>query len=563
MRDVLRRLPPARTALAVALGALTVLTGAALLATSGALISGAAQRPATLLVLMPLITGVRLFGISRAALRYAERLVSHDLTLRLVARVRADLLARLVPLAPAALTGARGGDLLARVRADVDELQGVFLRLVAPTAVAVVAGGAAVALTALVSPPLAAVLAGALLVLGVLVPAAGLVAGRRAAVAAGEADAAFGSDVLDLLRGLADAAGGDGGARARTVLEDSLRRQEAAELASARLLAVTTVLREAVPAVGVGAAMWLVGWDVATGATNPVLLAATALGVLGSFEAVGGLGAAWSAAGGIRAAAGRVRALGEQRPAVTDPAAPLPPPTGSALRLESVTLVHAGGRPAPAELDLAVAEGEKVALTGPSGAGKSSVLALLLRALDPDRGRVTLGGVDLRRLTLADVRARSAWAPQTPQLLGGTLAGNLRLARDDASEAELRAVLADVGLTGLLGTVGLDGWVGESGERLSAGERARVGVARALLSPAPVLLLDEPTAHLDGATTARLLDLLAADDRTVVLVTHQTADLDRRWRVVELAAPAGGAATATAPVPRPVPAARSLGAPAC
>ena len=269
MREVLRRLPPARAALAVALGALTVLSGAALLATSGALISGAAQRPATLLVLMPLITGVRLFGVSRAALRYAERLVSHDLTLRLVVRVRADLLARLVPLAPAALVGVRGGDLLARVRADVDELQGVFLRLVAPTAVAVLAGGVAVTLTALVSPPLAAVLAAALLLLGVVVPAAGLLAGRRAAVAAGEADAAFGSDTLDLLRGLADSVGGDGGARALTVLEDSLQRQETAERASARLLAVTTVLREAVLALGVGAALWLVGWDVASGGPTP------------------------------------------------------------------------------------------------------------------------------------------------------------------------------------------------------------------------------------------------------------------------------------------------------
>jgi ABC-type transport system involved in cytochrome bd biosynthesis fused ATPase/permease subunit len=109
--------------------------------------------------------------------------------------------------------------------------------------------------------------------------------------------------------------------------------------------------------------------------------------------------------------------------------------------------------------------------------------------------------------------------------------------------------------------VGLDGWVGESGERLSAGERARVGVARALLSPAPVLLLDEPTAHLDAATTARLLDLLAREDRTVVLVTHQTADLDRRWRVVDLPAPAR-TATARAPAPRPVPASCALEAPA-
>ena len=209
-----------------------------------------------------------------------------------------------------------------------------------------------------------------------------------------------------------------------------------------------------------------------------------------------------------------------------------------------------------------MAEGEKVVLTGPSGAGKSTVLALLLRALDPDRGRVTLGGVDLRDLGLTDVRARSAWAPQTPQVLGGTLAGNLRLAHDDASEADLAAVLDDVGLDGLLGTVGLDGCVGESGERLSAGERARVGVARALLSPARVLLLDEPTAHLDATAAARLLDLLAGEDRTVVLVTHQTAGLDGRWRVVELPASVPAAAAGTAPPPRPVPARSTVEAPA-
>jgi ABC-type multidrug transport system fused ATPase/permease subunit len=166
MREVLALAGGPRTALAVVLGALTVLSGAALLATSGALITGAAQRPSTLLVLLPLITGVRLFGVARAALRYAERLVTHDVTLRVVARVRGRLLERLTPLAPAALTGVRGGELLSRVRTDVDELQGVVARLLVPAGVAVLAGGTAVGLTALVSPATAAVLAVLLLVLG-------------------------------------------------------------------------------------------------------------------------------------------------------------------------------------------------------------------------------------------------------------------------------------------------------------------------------------------------------------------------------------------------------------
>ena len=357
------------------------------------------------------------------------------------------------------------------------------------------------------------------------------------------ADAAFGTDTLDLVRGLADHASGDGGATALRTLDAHLDRLDRAERAEARLVGATTFLREGVPALGVVAALWLVGWDVAFGATNPVLLAATALGVLGSFEAVGGLGAAWAASERIRDAADRVQALGAEKPAVTEPAEAAPLPAGTALRFEDVTLTYPDAtQPALTGFDLSLGEGEKVALAGPSGAGKSSVLALALRSRDPDAGRVTLDGTDLRTLRLADVRGRFAWAPQTPQILGGTLAGNLRLARDDASTDELEAVLREVGLQEL--PVGLDGWIGEAGERLSAGERARVGVARALLSPAPVLLLDEPTAHLDAPLAIRLLDLLARQPRTVLLVTHTPDVLDERWRVVRLEAPAPSAGEA-------------------
>ena len=533
MRELLGlvRLRPA--ALAVLLGTGVVLTGAALLATSGALITGAALRPSSLLVLMPLITGVRLFAVSRAALRYAERLVAHDLTLRLVGRLRVRLLERLVPLAPAALTGARGGELLARVRADTDELQGVFVRLVAPAAVAVLAGGAAVGLTALVSPPMAGVLALLLLVLGVAVPAWARSANRTAAPARAAADAAFGANCLDLVRGLPAHLTGDGGRTALATLEADLARQGEAERAAARVHTVTTVAREGIPALGVVAALWLVGADVAAGDTNPVLLAAAALGVLGAFEAVGGLGTAWAAAPGMRAAAGRVRGLVEQEPAVTDVAEPAAVPSSSTLELDTVTLTYPGAAtPALAGFSLVVGDGEKVALVGPSGAGKSSVLALAMRFRDPDTGQIRLGGVDLRRLALADVRAASAWADQAPQILGGSIADNLRLARPGASDAQLLAVLAEVGLA--LAPEELHRWVGQAGERLSAGERARVAVARTLLSPAPRLLLDEPTAHLDEASAEQLLSRLAEDPRSVLLITHAAELLDPRWRVVAL-----------------------------
>lgn len=539
MIELLRLLPRRRAALAIALGTAAVLAGAALLSTSGALITASSLAPSSLLVLLPLITAVRLFAVSRATLRYAERLVSHDLTLRLVARLRTRLLERLVPLAPAALVGVRGGDLLARIRTDVDDLQGVFVRLVAPTTVAVLAGGVAVGLTAVVSPGAAAVLAVLLLGLGVAVPLIARRLGSAAAVATAQEEAAVGAEILDLVRGLADHLTSDGGRTAEATLARHLARQQDAERRTARLTAATTVAREGVPALGVVAALWLVGWDVTTGATNPVLLAAAALGVLGAFEAVGGLGQAWGSAGRLRAAADRVAELGAQPPAVTEPLHPQPLPPSSDLVFEGVTFTYPRAeRPALRDFALALAPGEHVALTGPSGAGKSSVLALALRSYDPDRGGIRLGGVDLRTLGLADVRSRTAWAPQSPQLLGGSMAGNLRLGRPDASDALLATVLASVGLDGLLSGVGLHGWIGEAGSRLSAGERARLAIARALLSPAPVLLLDEPTAHLDRDSAARLIDLLADQPRTVLLVTHSAEQLDHRWRVVSLPGPA-------------------------
>jgi thiol reductant ABC exporter CydC subunit len=533
MRELLGLVRPGPATLAVLLGTGVVLTGAALLATSGALITGAAQRPSSLLVLLPLITGVRLFAVSRASLRYAERLVAHDVTLRLVGQLRVRLLERLAPLAPAALTGARGGEVLARVRADTDELQGLFVRLVAPAAVAVFAGTVAVGLTAVVSPPLAGVLAALLLVLGVTVPAWARYASRMVAPARTAADAAFGADFLDLVRGLPTHLTGDGGRTALAMLEADLARQGAAERAAARVNTVTTVAREGIPALGVVAALWLVGTDVAAGGTNPALLAAAALGVLAAFEAVGGLGTAWAAAPGIRAAAVRVRGLVEQEPAVIDIAEPVPAPSSTTLQLDAVTLSYPGAAvPALADFSLVVGADEKVALVGPSGAGKSSVLALAMRFRDPDAGQVRLGGVDLPRLALADVRAASAWADQTPQILGGSVADNLRLARPEASDAQLLAVLAEVGLD--LTLEELHRWIGQAGERLSAGERARIAVARALLSSASRLLLDEPTAHLDEASAERLLERLAEDPRSVLLVTHAPERLDPRWRVVVL-----------------------------
>ncbi|MFC4426126.1 thiol reductant ABC exporter subunit CydC [Deinococcus navajonensis] len=525
----------------VLLGTGTVLASVGLLAVSGALISEAALEPESLLVLLPLITSVRLFGLSRAALRYAERLVSHDLTFRLLGGVRAQALDHLARVAPAALIGARGGDLLMRVRSDVDELQGVYLRLFAPALVAALVALVTLGLLWRVSPPLALVTAGLYAVAGVLLPAMVVRAAAPAGQAQNAARAELGAATLEALHGLPDLLTGGGRPAAERHFGRLLSALEAAEVRRARVTGPANAAREALGGLGLVAALVLVGQGVAAGTTPGPLLAAAALGLLASFEAVGNLGSAWATYSALRAAADRVEGLRTLPPAVQDLPGAAGVPADLTLRFEAVTFRYPGRDDVLRGLNFTLAPGERVALVGPSGAGKSTVLALALRFWDPSGGHVSLGGVDLRALALADLRACFAWAPQQAEVFDGTLRENLLLADREAADADLTALLTDLGLDTLLSRLpgGLDGWVGEFGARLSAGERARLSAARALLRPAPILLLDEPTAHLDPANARRLLRAVErrAGGQAALLVTHQPDLLGAGWRVVQLAGP--------------------------
>ncbi|MFC4637524.1 thiol reductant ABC exporter subunit CydC [Deinococcus hohokamensis] len=525
----------------VLLGTGTVLASVGLLAVSGALISQAALKPESLLVLLPLITSVRLFGLSRAALRYAERLVSHDLTFRLLGRVRAQALDHLARVAPAALMGTRGGDLLMRVRSDVDELQSVYLRLFAPALVAALVALVTLGLVWQVSLPLALVTAGLYGVAGVLLPAVVVRAAAPAGQAQNAARAELAAATLEALHGLPDLLTGGGRPAAERHFGSLLKTLEAAEVRRARVTGPANAAREALGGLGMLAALALVGQGVAAGTTPGPLLAAAALGLLASFEAVGNLGSAWAAHSALRAAADRVEQLRTLPPAVQDLPGAAAVPAALTLRFEAVTFRYPGRDDVLRGLNFTLAPGERVALVGPSGAGKSTVLALALRFWDPSGGRVSLGGVDLRTLALADLRTCFAWAPQQAEVFDGTLRENLLLADREAADADLLALLTDLGLDTLLARLpgGLDGWVGEFGARLSAGERARLSAARALLRPAPVLLLDEPTAHLDPANARRLLRAVErrSGGQAALLVTHQPELLGVGWRVVQLAGP--------------------------
>jgi ATP-binding cassette, subfamily C, bacterial CydC len=520
-----------RAALAAGLGALTVIFGAGLMATAGYLISRAAERPA-ILSLTVAIVGVRFFGLARPLTRYLERLASHDLALRVLGRVRVRVYRRIEPLAPAQLEGYRHGDLLARMVADVDALQNLHLRAVGPPIVALLAGVVAVGVTGAFLPAAALVLAAGLVAGGVAVPALagalGRSGGRRQATVRGELSA----ELVEILRAAPElvAYGGEDAALARLRGADRalvrLARRDAlvGGVADGAGLAVVGATVAGVLAVAVGAS--------ADGHLDRVLIAMLALLALASFEAVQPLAAAARQLSATLAAGRRVLELADGEAAIVDPGAPAAPPAWPfAVALEGVRARYAPGeRPALNGVSFRLEPGRRLALVGASGAGKTTVVNLLLRFLDPEAGRVTIAGRDLREYRQEDVRRAIAVAGQDSHVFSASIRENVRLARPDAEDGEVEGALRRARLWPWV--VGLpDGWdtdVGEDASELSGGQRQRLVLARALLVDAPVLVLDEPTAHLDPSTAQELMRdvFAAADDRSVVLITHRPEGLD-------------------------------------
>ena len=277
------------------------------------------------------------------------------------------------------------------------------------------------------------------------------------------------------------------------------------------------------------------------GTLDRVLVATLALLALSSFEAVAALPAAARELAASVASGRRVLELTDREAAVQDPEIPaaLDPSSRVTVALEDVTARYATDEPAVlAGFDLRLEPGRAVALVGPSGAGKTTVANLLLRFLDPERGRVTIAGRDVREYRQEDVRRTFALAGQEAHVFDSTIRENLRLARPDATEAELEDALRRARLGEWVASLpdGLDTLVGEDGSRLSGGQRQRLTLARALLVDAPVLILDEPTAHLDERTAQELMDdvLDEAGERSVLLITHRPEGLDRVDEIVVL-----------------------------
>ncbi|MFJ3962090.1 thiol reductant ABC exporter subunit CydD [Streptomyces sp. NPDC090036] len=520
-----------RFRLGLLLGALAVGCSVGLMAVSGWLISRASEQP-PVLYLMVAVTATRAFGMGRAVFRYAERLVSHDAVLRMLADLRVSVYRRLERIAPAGLREHRRGDLLARLVADADALQDYWLRWLLPVGTAVLVGTGSVAFTTWLLPEAGAVLAVGLLAAGIAVPLVSGACARRAERRLAPARGELATRVADLLTGTAEltVAGALEDRKGRARESDGLLTRIAARGSAAAGLG--SGLSALVCGLTVVAAAAVAANAVYDGRLSGVAMAVAILTPLAAFEAVNGLPLAVQYRHRVRRSAERVYEVIDAPVPVTEPEqAAVAPASPFPLRLTGLTARHPGQeRAALRDLDLTLEAGRRIAVVGPSGSGKTTLAQVLLRFLDPAAGTYSLGGKDARTLDGDAVRALVGLCAQDAHIFDSSVRENLRLARTGASEGQLREALAAARLLEWADGLpdGLDTLVGEHGERISGGQRQRLALARALLADFPVLVLDEPAEHLDLATADALTaDLLAATEgRTTVLITHRLAGLE-------------------------------------
>ena len=541
--------PYGRLAGAGLLGLASAAATIGLLAGSGYLVGRAALRPG-LDAIVGLLAAVEVLAFLRGPLRYAERLVGHDAALRSLTGWRVWLYDRLSPRVPAALSGWRSGDLLARAIDDVDALQDLYLRTLLPVAIAV---GAAVIGTVAVGLilPWAALALGVSLAVALALPV--LLTWRRSGDdEIAELAGSLSAQVVDALEGAPElmAFGADDAALER--IEALGARADTLERHHARIAAASALVIQVCLAVAVTTVLALGVAAVHDHRIGQVMVAVLPLAALATFETVPGVPLAVGRALSVRAAADRLFALDAVPVPVRDPVDAERIGAGvPEVRFDDAALRYGPGLPRALDgVSLRLASGGRVAVTGSSGAGKSSLVNALLRYWPLESGSLSLSGTDVTRLTQADVRGAMALADQRAQLFAGTVRSNITLGRPSATDEEVEAALRAARLAEWVATLpeGLDTPVGEDGVSVSGGERRRLAVARALLAPAPLLILDEPTSGLDTALAEQVVDgvLAAAGERSVLLITHRAGEAARCEETLTLEA---GRVSSPAPAP--------------
>lgn len=531
----LRLFKPHRLWLAggIVLALLTAFAAVALLTLSGWFISASAIAglggDVLLFNFMLPAAQIRALAISRTLGRYGERLVTHEATFRVLTEIRVWFFAQLIPLALGCLSESRSGDLLTRMTADIDALDALYLRLLAPMVVAAL-GVTAVTVFLYQYDPLISVSTGVLLIIAaVAIPWLFNRLGQDGAENVVTLAASLRLRQLEMLQGMTDLLANQAYTRFSEAFAHNSERLINTEADNNRLTALSSALTLLLSQLALLLALILVALGYQDGALSGADIAIVIFCVLAAFELVQPLPQAIQMLGKTQAAAQRVRHLATLAPTIAIAHSPHILPNNYDLHFHEVSFGYSE-QLVLKNLNLNLPHGAKIAIIGASGSGKTTLLQLLTRHYDPQHGDILLGNVAINQLNHDELLGCIGVLSQRSQLFAATIKDNLLIAKRDATPNELNAAVKFAGLTQFIGRLpdGINTWVGESGAKISGGEARRIALARLHLKNPPILLLDEPTEGLDADTERDVLTALAsfAQHKTLVMVTHRPVGLE-------------------------------------
>lgn len=523
--------------LSIVLSWATVVSWVALISTSAYLISYAALQP-SVSELQVAIVGVRFFGISRGVFRYLERLVSHTITFKLLAKIRVWLYDHLELLAPAQLQERRGGDLLSTIIGDVETLQDFYIRVVAPPLVAILSATGVLWFFGRWSVSFALILALFQVFTGVVVPLLTRKLGKKPGKALIESRAEISAMATEIVHGHADILAFQREEDWEKQFAARINTQKDAEFSLNRLQS----LHSGLVAVGINLSTVFLLWAaiplIRSGELDGRLLSVVVLGSLASFDAILPLPEAFLSLEQSIQAGRRLFKIIHLQPAVDEDVGSEILEAFSALEIKNLSFAYSHNNSILCNLNLSLSAGKKLAIVGPSGAGKSTILNLLLRFWDYNSGEILFNGVDLKAINPGEWRKLLSYVPQESIIFNVSIAENIRIGKPNASKLEIEeaARRANIHKFILSLPAGYETLAGEQGALLSGGERQRLGIARAVVRNAPIMLLDEPTANLDQVNEQNVVDsiLKASEGRSLVWVSHRLTGLDRMDEILVL-----------------------------
>lgn len=528
-------------ALGILLSLVTIMANVGLMALSGWFIASMAIAGAAGVSIdyFSPAAGIRGFAIARTAGRYGERLVTHEATFRALAELRHWFYLHLEPLAPAVLQQYHSGDLLSRIRADIDALENVYLRIIAPVIVAFIASIAFVYFLSRYDKTLAVIELTLLFIAGVITPLVINRLSRQSGEAMVTITTTLRTDVIDSVQGMGElliygaaqqhaqkidhASQNLLNQQAKMARYNGLSQAILSLCANIALLSVVIVLIPLISKAGM----------------PPPNLPMLTLFTLASFEAVLALPLAFQTLPETLASARRIFAIVDTQPVVTEPQQASPQPNHYGIEFNNVSFQYDDqSKTVLNKLSFKLPTGKRLGIVGNSGTGKSSIVSLLLRFWDVNTGEIRLGGHPLEHYKSDDARQYFSVVTQHSQFFNSTIKRNLLLANKEASDQQIETVCKVAQIHDFIESLpeGYETWVGEAGIKLSGGQLKRLTIARALLKEAPILILDEPAEGLDSTTEKAVLDAVFnyKQHATILLITHRNVGLDAMDQVLVL-----------------------------